>query len=96
MKTVPEPLHKCCAETIANVAVLAVSCTNTLTLRACADTTQVGSVTHDVAVRVAVGPRGGVYVVGQLGLDDAPLAAAPAFLGRWDYLGKHSINSNTI
>jgi hypothetical protein len=52
-------------------------------------THQVGSVTHDVAVRVAVGPRGGVYVVGQLGLDDAPLAAAPAFLGRWDYLGKH-------
>jgi hypothetical protein len=46
-------------------------------------------VTNDVAVRVAVGPRGGVYVVGQLGLDDAPLAAAPAFLGRWDYLGKH-------
>ncbi|KAG5185351.1 hypothetical protein JKP88DRAFT_348318 [Tribonema minus] len=46
----------------------------------------VGSSGYDVAVRVAVGPRGGVYVVGQMGTDNA-LESARAFLGRWDYLG---------
>jgi hypothetical protein len=54
--------------------------------------TQVGSPEYDVAVRVAVGPRGGVYVVGQMGTEN-PLESARAFLGRWDYLGNQQASA---
>eukprot|EP00903_Cladosiphon_okamuranus_P011938 g11212.t1 len=51
-------------------------------------TRQFGSSAVDVGNRVAVGPRGGVFVVGQLGDDaDASLAGPRAFLAKYDYLG---------
>lgn len=57
-------------------------------------TVQFGSSTADVGNRVAVGPRGGVFLVGQLGDDDDPsLAGARAFLAKYDYLGNSQVRS---
>ncbi|CBN75100.1 hemolysin-type calcium-binding region [Ectocarpus siliculosus] len=51
-------------------------------------TRQFGSSAVDVGNRVAVGPRGGVFLVGQLGDDaDSSLAGPRAFLAKYDYLG---------
>ncbi|CAM9454129.1 unnamed protein product [Scytosiphon promiscuus] len=51
-------------------------------------TRQFGSSAVDVGNRVAVGPRGGVFTVGQLGDDeDLSLAGQRAFLAKYDYLG---------
>lgn len=55
-------------------------------------TRQFGSSAVDVGNRVAVGPRGGVFVVGQLGDDgDASLAGPRAFLAKYDYLGNSQV-----
>lgn len=55
-------------------------------------TRQFGSSAVDVGNRVAVGPRGGVFVVGQLGDDgDASLAGPRAFLAKYDYLGNAQV-----
>lgn len=55
-------------------------------------TVQFGSAASDVGNSVAVGPRGGVFVVGQLGDDDDPsLAGARAFLAKYDYLGNAQV-----
>ncbi|CAM9993220.1 unnamed protein product [Discosporangium mesarthrocarpum] len=64
-------------------------------------TAQLGSSATDVGNRVAVGPRGGVFVVGQLGDDEDPgLSGAHAFLAKYDYLGNlqftSRLNSSTI
>lgn len=55
-------------------------------------TQQFGSAASDVGNRVAVGPRGGVFLVGQLGDDDdTSLAGARAFLAKYDYLGNAQV-----
>lgn len=55
-------------------------------------TVQFGSATSDVGTRVAVGPRGGVFVIGQMGDDDdESLAGARAFLAKYDYLGNSQV-----
>lgn len=55
-------------------------------------TQQFGSAAADVGNRVAVGPRGGVFLVGQLGDDDdTSLAGARAFLAKYDYLGNAQV-----
>lgn len=55
-------------------------------------TVQFGSAAADVGNRVAVGPRGGVFLVGQLGDDDdPPLSSARAFLAKYDYLGNAQV-----
>jgi len=54
-------------------------------------TRQFGSSSVDVGNRVAVGPRGGGFVVGQLGDDAYPSLAARAFLAKYDYLGNAQV-----
>ena len=55
-------------------------------------TRQFGSSAVDVGNSVAVGPRGGVFVVGQLGDDgDESLAGPRAFLAKYDYLGNAQV-----
>lgn len=55
-------------------------------------TVQFGSSDADVGIGVAVGPRGGVFLVGQLGDDDDPsLTSALAFLAKYDYLGNSQV-----
>lgn len=57
-------------------------------------TRQFGSSSADVGNRVAVGPRGGVFVVGQLGDDTDPSLAGPrAFLAKYDYLGNAQVSA---
>lgn len=57
-------------------------------------TVQFGSAAADVGNSVAVGPRGGVFLVGQLGDDDdASLAGARAFLAKYDYLGNSQVRT---
>lgn len=50
-------------------------------------TRQFGSSSADVGNSVAVGPRGGVFLVGQLGDDEDSLPRPRAFLAKYDYLG---------
>lgn len=50
-------------------------------------TVQFGSSAADVGNSVAVGPRGGVFLVGQLGDDEDPSSRPRAFLAKYDYLG---------
>ena len=54
-------------------------------------TRQFGTKGFDVAARVALGRRGGVYVAGQLGTGSSPdsneSGSPQAFIGRWDYRG---------
>ncbi|CAM9752829.1 unnamed protein product [Laminaria digitata] len=51
-------------------------------------TRQFGSSSADAGISVAVGPRGGVFLVGQLGDDeDLSLTGPRAFLAKYDYLG---------
>lgn len=53
---------------------------------------QFGSSGADAGNRVVVGPRGGVFLVGQLGDDQDPsLAGARAFLAKYDYLGNSQV-----
>ena len=55
-------------------------------------TRQFGSSSADGGVSVAVGPRGGVFLVGQLGDDeDLSLAGPRAFLAKYDYLGNAQV-----
>lgn len=55
-------------------------------------TRQFGSSAMDVGNRVAVGPRGGVFAVGQLGDDgDSSLSGQRAFLAKYDYLGNAQV-----
>lgn len=55
-------------------------------------TVQFGSSATDVGTRVAVGSRGGVFLVGQLGDDSDPsLAGTRAFLAKYDYLGNAQV-----
>lgn len=55
-------------------------------------TRQFGSSSADVGNRVAVGPRGGIFLVGQLGNDDDPSLAGPrAFLAKYDYFGNAQV-----
>lgn len=55
-------------------------------------TRQFGSSSADVGNSVAVGPRGGVFLVGQLGdNEDLSLAAPRAFLAKYDYLGNAQV-----
>lgn len=55
-------------------------------------TVQLGSVASDVGNKVSVGPRGSVYLTGQLGDDnDVTLAGARAFLAKYDYLGNQQV-----
>lgn len=55
-------------------------------------TVQFGSAAADVGNRVAVGSRGGVFLVGQLGDDDDTSLAGPrAFLAKYDYLGNAQV-----
>lgn len=57
-------------------------------------TRQFGSSSADVGNSVAVGPRGGVFLVGQLGDDtDLSLAGPHAFLAKYDYLGNAQVCS---
>lgn len=55
-------------------------------------TVQFGSSAADVGNSVAVGPRGGVFFVGQLG-DDDPSARPRAFLAKYDYLGNSQVRA---
>jgi hypothetical protein len=61
-------------------------------------TSQIGSSAYDTASRVAVGPRGGVFVTGQFGFlenleGNNATTTVSAFLGRWDYLGNIQFTS---